>query len=247
MQVGGPVDAVQLRRCRCSRRGACESTSDGGLGGVLRPRGPPGITWCVWTSKMNSVPVSACWQAAVSSGGGTANLPPRPAWRSGRPVRRRRDEQPANSKAAREAATAPAPWRKRRRSTPSRRADSSMERRTSSLTARSRGPPAAGTNSPLEIGPAGSGRRSSCRSRCRREKGPMPAMPRTIRLGRRRRWSGAGAEPALRPGGRVRCGGTASACCHRRRQRGARDRRGRRSTRRGHRRQPAGSICTLST
>ena len=37
-----------------------------------------GAWWEYTSKKMNSDPVSACWPAAVSSGGGAANLPPRP-------------------------------------------------------------------------------------------------------------------------------------------------------------------------
>ena len=152
-----------------------ESTSEV-VSGALSTQGPPGITWWVWTSKMNSVPVSACWHAAVSSGGGALNVPPGPWWGAARSFEAGADEQPASSNTAREAATAPAPCKKRRRSTPVRLADSSMARRTNSLTALSRAPLSAGTNSPLEIGPAGSGSWSSYSSRSRRENRPLTAM-----------------------------------------------------------------------
>ena len=66
-----------------------ERTSDV-VEGESSTQGPVGITWCVWTSKMNSEPVSACWQAAVSSGGGTLNRPPLPRARRCLRVRGRR-------------------------------------------------------------------------------------------------------------------------------------------------------------
>ena len=161
--------------CRCSPAAASRAPATSSRGRSWT-QGPPGMTWWVWTSKMNSDPVSACWHAAVSSGGGTANVPPGP-WRgAARSFDAGADEQPASSNTAREAATAPAPCKKRRRSTPVRLADSSMALRTNSLTALSRRPLSAGTNSPLEIGPAGSGSWSSCSSRSRRENRPLTAV-----------------------------------------------------------------------
>ncbi len=53
-----------------------------------------------------------------------------------------------------------------------------MALRTNWLTALSRAPLSAGTNSPLEIGPAGSGSWLSCSSRSRRENRPLTAMAR---------------------------------------------------------------------
>ena len=106
---------------------------------------------------MNSEPVKACWQAAVSSGGGTLNRPPLPRGDPACGCDAGGEAQPANSKTARDAATAPAPCRKRRRSTPIRRAASSMDSRISALTVRSFAPSEAGTNSPLETGPAREG------------------------------------------------------------------------------------------
>src|SRR5580704_2735753 len=48
------------------------------VSGEFWTQGPPGMTWWVCTSKMNSpVPASACWQATVSSGGGVVKVPPR--------------------------------------------------------------------------------------------------------------------------------------------------------------------------
>ena len=40
------------------------------VSGALVRHGRSGITWWVWMSKMNSVPDSACSQAAVSLGDG---------------------------------------------------------------------------------------------------------------------------------------------------------------------------------
>ena len=136
--------------------GSMESTSPV-VSGAFLTQGPLGITWWVCTSKTNSVPFRACWQAAVSVGGGAVNRPPRGrGWEVAPGCDA--DAQPASSKAARDAATAPAPCRNRRRSTPNRRAASSMFARMSSLTLRSRPLPGAGTNSPLDTGPAASGR-----------------------------------------------------------------------------------------
>src|SRR5579863_2886342 len=111
---------------------------------------------------MNSpFPFSACWQAAVSLGLGALKVPPGPAEVGLDDL----DDplevtpaQPASSNAARDAATAPAPWRKRRRSILRRRAASSMVDRIRSFVSRSCGLGGAGTNSPLETGPAGRGR-----------------------------------------------------------------------------------------
>ena len=115
------------------------------------------MTWWVWTSKMNSEPVSACWQAAVSSGGGTVKRPPLPRAEPACGCDDGGAAQPANSKAASVAATAPAPCRKRRRSSPVRRAASSMDCRISSLTAAVLSLSAAPGRTPVGDRPGGEG------------------------------------------------------------------------------------------
>src|ERR1019366_3060436 len=109
---------------------------------------------------MNSPLVaSACWQAAVSRGDGVTNVPP---WlRRGVLEDRSGDtdpEHPVSSNAASDAATAPALCRKRRRSMPRRCVASSTTDRISAFVAMADELSDAGTNSPLETGPAGSGR-----------------------------------------------------------------------------------------
>ena len=93
MQVAGAVHAVELV-VSVQPAGSMESTSSV-VSGAFCTHGPAGITWWVWTSKMNSDPVSAWLQAAVSSGGGALKRPPLPLVR-----RRLRRAAPTRSGAA---------------------------------------------------------------------------------------------------------------------------------------------------
>jgi len=183
------------------------------VAGAFCRHGPCGMTWWVWTSKMNSpVPPRACSHAATSAGGGTVNVPPdvvgggadggadgdvRGAVGAPAPAELRvwPVEHDARLKTASDAATPPADSRKRRRSMPARAAavstSSWMRRRVVSTSAVG----AAGTNSPLPTGPGGRGK-GTASSRSLRRRGDI-TNPDGNRL------SGVGGFAIARCGGRL--------------------------------------------